>query len=267
MTTFNTGYSSIGVADVEAELDHGSDVGADFVELTMNTYPPAELADNAERIRSLASEHDLELLVHLPHGGSDAMIGSSDDAVRRSSRRAFETALEAAGDIGARKAVLHVDAKDELLLSEAGDFDGLCDTVSELTSVARTENVELCVENMLGRKRRRLSPRQTAEIASQTGCSLTFDTGHARTMGYDEADMASFLEAHAGSVSHLHLNDTRDATDEHLPFGAGTIDFETVLSAFPDSWEGTLTLEITTTNYEYITFSHQKLSELISSIA
>ena len=259
MSTFHTGFSSLGADGYETELDRGGEYGFDFVELTMNDYPAAELDANADRIRSLAREHGLDLIVHLPHGGRDAMIGSTDDRVREKSIQQFAAAIEAAGSIGAGKAVLHADSSDELLLAEAGRFDELYTAVEELAEVANENDVELCVENMLGRKRRRLSPRDVVRVAERTGASMTFDTGHARTMGYDDEAAASFLREHADVVSHFHLNDTRGPSDEHLPFGAGTIDFETILGSLPADWEGTLTMEISTPSYDYVEFSHRKL--------
>ena len=267
MATFHTGFSSLGDGSDTVEFERGSQYDFDFIELTMNDYPADDLSADADRIRTLADEHGLELLVHLPHGGRDNMLGSSDDRVREESLRRFKSAVDAAGAIGARKAVLHVDSRDELLLSEAGRFDELCTTVEHLAAAARDHDVELCVENMVGRQRRRLSPRDVSRLVDNTDTSMTFDTGHARTMGYDDQDMAAFVQAHGHEVSHFHLNDTRGAADEHLPFGAGTIDFETIFAALPVEWEGTLTLEIGTSTEEYIEFSHQTLAELLTEIA
>ena len=266
MPTFHTGFSSLARDGIETDVEHAGECGMDFVELTMNDYSAAELSANADRIRTLAEEHDLDLLVHLPHGGSDAMVGSSDEEVRRESRRQFETAIEAAGEIGAEKAVLHVDAADELLLTEVGRSEDLRETVDELATTARRHDVEICVENMLARRRRRMSPADVYELVDRTGTSMTFDTGHARSLGYDDADMVRFLAAHGDVVSHFHLNDTRGTGDEHLPFGAGNVDFEALFSALPADWEGTLTLEISTPSYEYIAFSHRRLRETLERV-
>jgi len=64
-------------------------------------------------------------------------------------------------------------------------------------------------------------------------------------------------------LSHVHLNDTRGPTDEHLPFGAGTVGFGSIFGALPDDWEGTATLEINTRDYDYIEISVHKLDELL----
>jgi len=89
------------------------------------------------------------------------MVGSSDDEIRNESLERLRSVVEVAGQVGAKKAVAHVDASEELLLSEVGHFDELCSTVDALATVAQGENIELCVENMRASQRRRLTPRDT----------------------------------------------------------------------------------------------------------
>jgi sugar phosphate isomerase/epimerase len=92
---------------------------------------------------------------------------------------------------------------------------------------------------------------------------MTLDTGHARVSGLDSAEIASFVGEHADRISHFHLNDTRGPSDEHLPFGAGTIDFEVIFDALPDDWEGTMSLEVFTLDFDYIGASKERLDALL----
>lgn len=260
MNDVRRGFSSLGRYPLEVALERGGEYGFDFVELTMNDYGAEQLTSDADAIRELAAEHGLDLLVHLPHGSDDDMVGSSDESVREESVAKMEASIRAAGAVGAEKAVIHVDTNDALHLLESGDIDELVGTVADLDAFARDHGVELCVENMLGR---RPTPRDLAPFAERAGVALTVDTGHARSVGYDDGDIASFVGAHAGSVSHFHLNDTRGTADEHLPFGAGAVDFERIFAALPGGWSGTLTLEITTPEYGYIEFSLEQLDALL----
>ncbi len=260
------GFSSIGSQGYDVAIERGGMYGFDFVELTMNDYPRDVLSANADRIRSLAEEHDVDLVVHLPHGSDDNMLASSDRAVRESSLETMQDAVLAAGDIGAEKAVLHIDATDHLQLLEAGQPDVLYDTVSELKATADEVGVEICAENMLGRKRRRISLRDLVDIVAETGVSVTIDTGHAATMGYSSADIASYVEQYGESVSHFHLNDTHGSSDDHLAFGAGRIDFAEIFAALPADWVGTLCLEIKTDDYGYIEYSGQRLDAVLEAV-
>ncbi|WP_254535992.1 sugar phosphate isomerase/epimerase family protein [Halomarina litorea] len=74
--------------------------------------------------------------------------------------------------------------------------------------------------------------------------------------------MANFAAAHGERISHFHLNDTRRARDEHLPFGSGTIDFAAIFDALGD-WTGTLSLEVFTLDFEYVATSKERLDALL----
>ena len=92
---------------------------------------------------------------------------------------------------------------------------------------------------------------------------MTLDTGHARMNGMDSGAMAEFLDTHGDRVGHLHLNDSRLPKDEHLPFGAGTIDFERVFEPLRDGWTGTFSLEVFTDDWGYLETSVDRLDELL----
>jgi sugar phosphate isomerase/epimerase len=261
MGPIRTGFSSLGTHSVETAFERGAAYGFDFVELTMNDYDRGLLADEAAAIRSLAADADLDVVVHLPFGRDDLAVGSSDDDARATSLAALKACVRAAGDVGAEKGVLHVEASsDAPHLLETDGLAELVTTLVELDGFARERGVELCAENML-RRPPRLS--DLAVLLDRTDLSLTLDTGHARANGRDHGAVAAFVEEHAADISHVHLNDTRGPSDEHRPFGAGDYDFAGLFDAFPDDWAGTLSLEVSTEDYEYIGISKRKLDELL----
>lgn len=261
MAPIRTGFSSLGVHSIETAFERGEAYGFDFVELTMNDYGRELLADDAAAIRALAESAALGVVVHLPFGGDDLALGSSDDAVRAASLAELKDCVRAAGEIDAEKGVLHVEtSSDAPHLLDADGLDDLVETLVEIDDFARDRGVELCAENMLRR------PPRLADLSvlvDRTDLSLTLDTGHARANGRDHADVVGFVEEHAGAISHVHLNDTRGPSDEHLPFGAGNYDFAGLFAAFPDDWTGTLSLEVSTEDYDYIEISKRKLDELL----
>jgi len=265
MPTLRTGYTSLAAAGYETDLDRGHEYGFDFVELTMNDYDRSLMADEAAAFRRIAAANDLDLVVHLPFGGDDLAVGSGDAATREASVAELQACLRAAGAVDAEKAVLHVESSgDATHLIDDGRLEPLVEAFEALDAVASECGVELCVENMLRRPPRL---EDLAALLERTALSLTVDTGHARCNGRDDAETAAFVADHADAVSHFHLNDTRGPEDEHLPFGAGTVDFERILGALPADWTGTLTLEITTPSYDYIEFSRRKLAETIDAVA
>jgi sugar phosphate isomerase/epimerase len=237
-------------------IDAAGRMGLDFVELFMAGEGDRDaLADRADEVRERLDAAGVGCLVHLPFGGID--LGAPRGPVREGALEELAANLAVAGDLGARKAVVHPT-------SSADDPDRrrrlVVEGLRRLDDVAAEHGVELCAENMFGTY---ATVHDLPEVVAETDVSLTFDTGHARIEGHSAADSAAFLREHRDAVSHLHLNDTWGQSDDHMPLGAGTLDFDTLLDPLRDGWDGTLSLEIRTRNDDYIEHSLTHLDELI----
>lgn len=261
MPAIKRGFSSMGRFDTEEHFDRAHTAGFDFVEVGLQYYDRSSLWENTDELRSLAVANDLELIAHLPFGGESFLLASIDEQLRTDAIDNYRAWLQLAGRLDARKAVLHLDSGDTPHLLEQGRMDILADVVETLDAGASDHDVELCVENMSSGPPR---PEDLIELAATTDVSLTYDTGHGRLNDHSDEEMVSYVREHAPAISHFHLNETREGRgDEHLPIGAGTIDFPGIVQALPDDWSGTMTMEIDTTDFEYITFSLEKLDAIL----
>lgn len=255
-----TGFVTQLGMDHEAALAAAADSGFDFVELMMDGAGERRRID--ERIgefRGLLDTRGLDLLVHLPFGGID--LGSPFEHVREGSVHEVVAALDTAAALGAEKAVVHPTTN---AWGPAWDDDDLranvVDSVLELDEHAHAQGIELCAENI---PRSVFRTHEFSTLLDETDVSMTLDTGHARMDGRDSAGIASFADSFAHRISHVHLNDTRQPRDEHLPFGAGNIDFSAIFDALGDGWKGTLSLEVFTHDYGYLDVSKRRLDELL----
>lgn len=245
----------------EELFDRAARAGYDHVELMMDgDWSREALEADPDRVADPVDEHDLDLLVHLPFGGFD--VGSPHEKVREGSVAELTACIETAGGLGAEKAVLHAESNAWGPVADADDrIDLVADSVRALTDVADDAGVEVCAENI---PRATPSIHQFDRLVDATDASMTVDTGHARMDGVDAGGIASMVRDDPDRVSHFHLNDTRVADDEHLPFGAGTIDFERVFDALRAvDWEGTLSLEVFTLDYDYVETSLDRLDDLL----
>ncbi len=128
---------------------------------------------------------------------------------------------------------------------------------------AADRGVELVAENI---PRGRFDTNRIAELLERTDVSMCLDTGHARVDGRDDGGIAALVADHADRISHLHLNDVRGADDEHLPIGAGFVDFERVFRAFPADWAGTLSAEVFTLDGAYLGHSIERVREVLAAV-
>jgi sugar phosphate isomerase/epimerase len=244
---------------LDAALDQAGKQEFDFVEIMMDgPGERTQLQPRTDELQELAADHDLDLLVHLPF---KLDIGSPLDHVRDGAVKEVKAAIDTAVALGAEKGVLHASAR---AWSAAWTRDHIQDlliaSIQEINQYAVDQDFELCVENV---------PDEFFDIYDfprlfeETDASMTLDTGHARISGMNSTDIAAFVDDFADRISHLHLNDTRRPQDEHLPFGAGNLDFEQILAPLKDDWTGTLSLEVFTDDWEYMQTSKDRLDELI----
>ncbi|KTG10293.1 xylose isomerase [Haloprofundus marisrubri] len=256
-----TGFVTQMNMDLDAAIEAAAEYDFDYVEVMMDgDAERRRLDDRADEIRSALDERGLGLQVHLPFGGID--LGSPFEHVRAGSVAEQKAAIDTAAALGAEKGVLHPTTG---AWSPAWDRTSLrnnvLESVRELVAHAAEHEFEVCAENI---PRSVFRTHEFPQLLAETKASMTLDTGHARMDGRDTGGIASFVEEHSSRISHVHLNDTRQASDEHLPFGAGNLGFERIFGAFPADWTGTLSLEVFTFGYDYIETSKRHLDELLA---
>ncbi|WP_277555370.1 sugar phosphate isomerase/epimerase family protein [Halobaculum limi] len=236
--------------------------GYDYVELMMDGAGSRErLAPEADGLRDALADHGVGLTVHLPFRGVDP--GSPFQAVRSGSVAELEAHVDLATDLGARKATVHptsnawTHAHDDAVVGDA-----IVESIDHLDGYAADRGVELVAENV---PKGRFDTNRIDELLDRTDVSLCLDTGHARVDGRDDGGIAAFVDDHANRISHLHLNDVRGGSDEHLPVGAGFVDFERLFRAFPDDWEGTLSAEVFTLSETYLGHSIAHIDDCLAA--
>jgi sugar phosphate isomerase/epimerase len=68
-------------------------------------------------------------------------------------------------------------------------------------------------------------PEQVLSLIRNLDCKLTFDVGHANTLGKIE----SFLNTLSKDIVNVHLHNNNGISDEHKPLGKGRINVARVL--------------------------------------
>jgi len=258
-----TGFVTRLALSLEDQFALAADAGFDYVEILADGHrAPDTLADDRTEVVDALDRHDLDLVVHLPFPTD---IGSPYEAVRAGTVETQTQALETAAALGAEKAVLHPESSAWEVAWDDDQVRPYVDqSVADLAAVGDNHGVEVCAENLFENA---YTIDTIDGLLDRTDVSMTLDTGHARVTGYDVTDTAAFVSEHADRISHVHLNDTRRPRDEHLPFGAGTIDFETLFAAFPADWSGTLSVEAGTNSLRYLRESKVVLDEQLAAAA
>lgn len=267
MSEIRTGFLPAPGFDYERAFEYADEFGLDYVEVYAEGEPwregvladPDALADRLDR-------RDLGLLAHLPF---PLDVGSPLPDVREGALAALESYVEAVAARGGEKAVLHLSAPSHYASNESLSErrPALLESAQTAAELGERHGVEVCAENLPSGA---FSIDEFDRVLEETDVSMTLDTGHAALSDWDAAEVAAFVEEHRDQVTHVHCNDNRASADgwrsedEHLPFGAGTVDFETMIApAIDGDWSPTLTMEIVTWDEGYVESSVRRLHELL----
>lgn len=114
------------------------------------------------------------------------------------------------------------------------------ETMREVGKAATEHGVLICLENMpdIPDFLCRYPEEILGIIEGIEGVSMTIDFGHAHTLGKVN-DFAKVLR----DASHIHIHDNHGRSDEHLPIGEGTIDWDTLSEEIIREYRGVVVVE------------------------
>ncbi len=247
------------------EIELVGRLGFDYVELALDPpqASPGRLGGLAGDIRRLLDRHGLGLVCHLPTFVSTADL---TERLRRASVEETLEALRVARDLGAEKAVLHPGVATGLgpRVPEEAARAGW-QSLAEIAAEAQRLGVALCVENLFPRSRTLAGARDFEELFSRfPDLGVTLDVGHAHLGSLGGERFEELARACGPRLRHLHASDNFGRHDDHLPIGAGAIDFGRVARILRDvGYRGTVTLEVFSRDRDYLRISREKLSALL----
>ncbi len=158
--------------------------------------------------------------VHAPF--FDLNPGALDPLIREVTFKRLTQTLEFAAQLNANLLVLHPGVDkwrypnlDQVWLENALSF------FPAIIAQAKHADCLLAMENIYEE-----SPLNLVQLVNRLDSPWfghCFDAGHWHLFG--RRPMAQWLDAISSKLFHLHLHDNHGRADEHLPVGAGTIDF------------------------------------------
>ncbi|RMF47460.1 MAG: sugar phosphate isomerase/epimerase [Deltaproteobacteria bacterium] len=162
----------------------------------------------------------LRVTVHAPF--MDLNPGAVDPAVRDATRLRYRQTFEAAARLKADLIVFHpgydpwhYGAQTRAWQEQALAF------WPEFLQRADRDGITIALENIFDRSSRLLS--WLVRTLDHPRFGHCFDIGHWQLYGTQE--LQPWLDNLGDRLVHLHLHDNRGRVDDHLPLGAGKIDF------------------------------------------
>lgn len=130
-----------------------------------------------------------------------------------------------------------------------------CRSFAELADLAEPFGLRIMVEHVPDRFFR--LDEYFAIVESDARLGFHLDVGHA-FIGGDKLEQ--MLQRLGHRLAHVHFSDNRGRRDDHLPLGAGKIDWPHVVRLLKGmGYDGTITLEVFCEERDYLVQSAEKL--------
>lgn len=251
------------LTELDSEIAAVSGLGFDYLELTMDAPHADHLSVLANKAKVLAQlqRHGLGLICHMP---TFVYLADLTEAIREASMRETMASLAAAREMACEKVVLHpwfVSGLGPLMAKTAREYGRK--SLERLLDYGDELGITICLENLFPRAQSLVRPTDFATwLDSYPNLQLTLDTGHANLAGGSRT-ILSFIEKFGDRIGHVHVSDNRGQHDDHLPIGAGNIDFPTVIGALrATGYDRTVTFEVFTADREFVRQCRKKFREL-----
>ncbi|MEF3111743.1 sugar phosphate isomerase/epimerase family protein [Streptomyces chrestomyceticus] len=248
------GLTDLRLTDALALL---SDLGYDGVALTLDHMHLDPLApDLASRTAQLAHCLDAFGLSAAVETGARYVLDprrkhhptllDPDPDARTARIELLRTAVRVAADLGAT-AVHCFSGPRPAGTPEPVAWQRLADALTPVLDAAATARIPLAVEPEPGHLLSDLAGfhrlRATLDAPPADILGLTLDIGHCQCL--EPEPPAACVRAVAPWLRHVQIEDMRRGVHEHLPFGAGEIDFPPVLAALRDTgYQGLVSVEL-----------------------
>ena len=245
------------------EIEEFGEMGFDYVELTMDPpeATPQKILAQKNPIQDLLHRYCMGIIGHLP-----TFVWTSDlyESLRKVSIQETLDALEAGVELGIEKVVLHpgyISGLGKFILDKAKGYG--MESIETILNKATSLGMTLCIENMFPQAHFLSKPHEFQEVfESFPDLRLALDIGHAN-LGGGKNKSSEFIHQYGYRISHIHANDNFGKEDNHLPIGAGIIDFEKILKELNEAqYDETLTLEVFSRDREYLKISKDKIKRI-----
>lgn len=253
--------------DLQREIEHVGQSPFDYIELALDP-PGAHYYDVLTRVPELGRLLQVQNLPAVCHMPTFVSAGDLSPHIREGSLLEVVGGMEAAAALGARKIVLHPPFFSGMgRYARETSIELMLESLDFLMAKAYEYSLEVCLENLDGRDEELGSnPTSMCRLLERyPDAYMTFDIAHAFVQGGHAAIEGFFALCHE-RIRHVHISDNWGQTDDHLPLGAGKLDWPTIVALLQKyGYDDTVTLEVFAPDRTYQNVSLERFKTLLDA--
>lgn len=243
------------------EIDWIGNNGFDFLDFTLE--PTQAYFDNIEalggygEVKRLLYRYGLDIVGHtayfLPF--SSPFRSMRDVAVAEAAKAALFFSM-----LKTRYMTVHLSRPTNNSFSEQ-TFDWTVESLKRLTDMVSINKIDIMVEN--SHDSYWTTERISELLYKVPELRFHLDVAHYFIHNNGLNGLEETLERLKGKLVHVHMHDNDGSDDQHLPIGAGRIDWERVVRALKDiGYNDTITIELHSPDKDYFKMSRDKIKRL-----
>jgi sugar phosphate isomerase/epimerase len=262
------GAMNFPVKPILDELEAISELGFDYLELTMD--PPQAhysiIRQQKKRLLKALDRKQMKLVCHFP---SFVYTADLTPGLRKASLNEVIKSLEVAAELGCLKAVLHpsyIMGLGIFVMDQARGY--ALESLGAIMEKAHQLDLLICLENLFPKAHSLVEPEDFADIFVKfPNLKMTLDTGHAHIEDTEGKRAVKFIERFPDRIDHIHVSDNLGEADNHLPVGAGTVNFNEIVKALKGiGYDNTITLEVFSKDRDYLKMSRNKVAAMFATL-
>ncbi len=245
--------------DVLREARAFGELGFEFLEVTIEAPEanPEKILKKQKQLRDELSRYKMKLLAHAPWFFE---ITHPYPRIRNAMLAEMKEVVSTAAKLEIEKLTIHTEPQFSIHANRETLVGSTIDSIATIQKWCADSNIILCVENFTDAS---FSLDEFKKLFREIPeLKFTFDVGHANMVKPNGEGISEYLRAFKGKLAHAHAHDNNGKEDLHLPIGAGKINWETVVSELRRAYNGTITLEIHSSERAYLGASREKFLKL-----
>lgn len=254
------GAMNFPVKPILNEIKEIGELNFDYVEISMDApeATPEKIIQQKTTIIDLLKYYNMDIIGHLP-----TFVFTTDlyESIRKASLEENLKALDVLSELGVKKAVLHsgyITGLGKFVIDRVKKYT--IESIEIILKRSKELDIKICLENLFSQSNFLSDPKDFKEIFDLLPETfLALDLGHANINPKKNISI-DFIHSYPKKVIHIHANDNFGKEDNHLPIGAGVIEFEKIFKELKKiQYDETITLEVFSRDRDYLRISKEKI--------